>query len=474
MRAYSPFERRLRRVARAGLYGSLVLIGLAAAALFWWAARQLRLGVDQSWKLPATQEREEVGLLQQYLRVDTSVSAGSVVRGAEFLARQLEAMGLQPQLERLGERHANLWAVLEGEEPGALVLHNHIDVSDPGDLERWAHPPFAGVIDGPFLYGRGAFDMKSLTVAQLLALADQARTGRRPRRSLIFLATGSEEAGSELGTRWVLARHPALADRFWAVLTEGGVVEPVSTEAIKYWGIEYAQKRYAYGWACSPSRERLEALREELAAWQRQSWQPRLHPTIEPFVLAYGPSRDRPARRSMLERVRGPAFNALFFASQPRYLRALFLDEIHASPVEEDPTGGFRMRLLVHLLPDSQLGEVEARLLPDWMIHDVQVDLGEPVGAPAASPLDHLVYRTLEEATRRAHPEAEVGPQFLSWSVTDARFFRERGIAAYGYSPFAFFNLESLRADRGNERINLQGYIEGVGLYRDLVDRLVR
>jgi acetylornithine deacetylase/succinyl-diaminopimelate desuccinylase-like protein len=473
MRSYSPFERRLRAAARAALYGSLAYMGALVLALSWWAGWQERQGRALVFTLREDRVTEEVRLLQEYVRVDTSEATGSIVEGAEFLARELTAYGLEPRIERLGERWANVWAVVEGEEPAALVLHNHIDVSDAGDLRRWRHPPFSGALDGPFLYGRGTFDMKSVAVAQLLAVRDAARRGRRPRRSLLFLATGSEERGSELGAQWVLREHTELVERFWAVLTEGGVVEPVSVEEVKYWGIETGQKRFAYGLACSPSPERLEQLAADLRQWQRFAWQPRLHPAVERFLLAYGPSRDRPSRKAVLDRLRARPFDAAYFVSQPPYLRALFLDELVTFPVEPDPGGGWRMRLRAILLPDADPAATYARLLPDWLTHGVSLTLGPPVGAEAGSPEEHEVFTTLAAATREAHPGATVGPHFLAWSVTDARFFRERGIPAYGYSPFLFFSIESLRADRENERVNVPGYVAGVELYREIVRELL-
>jgi acetylornithine deacetylase/succinyl-diaminopimelate desuccinylase-like protein len=473
MRSYSPFERRLRAAARAALYGSLALVGLVVLALSWGADFATRRGRPLVFTLREDRASEEVRLLQEYVRIDTSETTGSVIEGAEFLASRLASFGLEPHVERLGERWANVWAVVEGEEPGALVLHNHIDVSDAGDPRRWRHPAFSAALDGPFLYGRGAFDMKSLATAQLLAVRDAAHRGGRPRRSLVFLATGSEERGSELGAQWILREHPELVERFWAVLTEGGVVEPVDVDKVKYWGIETGQKRFAYGLACSPSRERLEQLASDLRQWQRFAWQPRLHPSVEAFLLAYGPSRDRPSRQAILDRLRTRPFDAAYFASQPRYLRALFLDELVSFPVEPDPGGGWRMRLVAILLPDASPAASYARLLPDWLTHGVALSLGQPLGAAAGSPEAHEVFATLAAATREAHPGAAVGPHFLAWSVTDARFFRERGIPAYGYSPFLFFSTESLRADRENERINVPGYIAGVELYRDVVRELL-
>ena len=197
----------------------------------------------------------EVQLLREYIAIDTSEPDANELPGAEFLARQLAAAGLAPHVERLAGGRANVWAFVEGEDPRAIVLAGHIDVEPAKGSEDWKYPPFGGVIDGPWMYGRGIYDMKSLTIAQLLATIDVARdaaaTGRRPKRSILFLATSGEEIGSETGTRWILRAHPELVARMGVVLTEGGVVEATSADEVKYWGIEFAQKRFTEIVFCS-------------------------------------------------------------------------------------------------------------------------------------------------------------------------------------------------------------------------------
>jgi acetylornithine deacetylase/succinyl-diaminopimelate desuccinylase-like protein len=473
MPRYSPFIRRVRSAARVALYSSLVLVGLVGLALGRWLQREIAMPEEMGFFQREQADHPAVALLSAYLQVDTSPATGSEEAGALFLAAQLRALGLEPVVEVLPGGRANLWAVLEGESPEALVLHNHVDVTDAPDPEAWTHPPFAGVVDPPFIYGRGVFDMKSIAVAQLAALEALTASGKKPRRSVIFLATGGEELGSELGTRWVLRRHPELAARFWAVLTEGAVVEPVSPGVVKYWGIEFAQKRFAQGWACAPTRARLESFAADLDLWQRARRRPRLAPEVARFLAAYGPSREHPVLRDVLDVSGGAPPDPFRFRLLPAYLQALFVNEIAQFPIEEDPAGGYRMRLSVHLLPGEVLDAVAAELLPAWLTHGIDLALGAAVGAAVGSPLDHPVYAELERSIARRHPEAPAGPMFLYWSATDSRFFRELGVPSYGYSPFLSFNIESLRADRRNERINLPGFVDGVEIYVEVVRRLV-
>ena len=243
-------ERLVRNSARAALYLALVGTGLALKLLLVLAhppipAEMRRIEKLQSlWSGVDFIALPEVQLLRAYVGIDTSEPNANELPGAEFLAAHLAAAGLAPHIERLAGGHANLWAFVEGEDPRAIVLANHIDVEPAKDTEGWDYPPFGGVINGPWIYGRGIYDMKSLTIAQLLATIDVAqeiaKTGRKPKRSILFLATSGEELGSETGTRWILRGHPELVARMGVVLTEGGVVEATAADEIKYWGIEFA------------------------------------------------------------------------------------------------------------------------------------------------------------------------------------------------------------------------------------------
>jgi acetylornithine deacetylase/succinyl-diaminopimelate desuccinylase-like protein len=474
LRVLRPFRHidpaRRRKIRLFSAAGAAILILLLVVGA--WVARRIAiLKLDRSWAEVEWAELPEVRMLQEYVQVDTTPETGSELAGARFLAERLEAAGLEVHLERLGERGANLWAILEGRQRDALVLHNHIDVYPAENAEEWKHPPFAGVIDPPHLYGRGVFDMKSVAVAQLQALLALAASGRQPERSVIFLATGSEEVGSELGTRWILAHHPELVARFWAVLTEGGIVEPVTREEIKYWGVEFAHKRIVEASVCSDRRQPLDTLHDYLRE-HRSSVDAVLTPEVAKFAGYYAPSRQHPGYRQRMGDLAATLDHPSRVAELPPYLDAMLRNEVVALPVEEDPQGGFKMQLVMRLLPGADLKTVLAELLPPWATHGTALTILPARGTARGSPLDHPVYTALVEAIQEAYPTATVGPYFLPWNATDSRFFRQEGIASYGFSPFLIFTTDTFRVDATNERIGLPGFVDGVALYIRAVDHL--
>lgn len=469
--SFDRLERRRRAISRIALYGSLALSGVLAAFLLDLASAPLLRAERNAWAGTDFETMEAVRLLRDYVRIDTSETTGSVAEGARFLARILEEEGIDHRLEILGTGDANLWAVLDGEEPGAVVLHHHIDVSDVPNPEQWPFAPFSGRIDGPWLYGRGAFDMKSVGIAQLLAFLDLARSGETPERSVILLATSGEEIGSELGTRWVLDRHPELTARFELVLTEGGVVEGRGRDQLKYWGTEVAQKRFATLTVCDPSRERLAALREDLLAFGSDGPPERLVDEVRTFLRHYAPTRDREELRRLLadpERLLRdrPAFEAL-----PDYLQAMFRTEVH--PLDIRPSAsGWELVAEIHMLPGTGIEDVRGPILESWLFHGLETHVLTEGSALHGSPPDHPDLEALERTIRERRPGVPVGPMFLPWTATDARFFRARGIASFGFSPFLVLTTDAIRVDRTGERISLPEYMDGVELYREVLARL--
>ncbi len=468
----TSFQRRRRTAARIALYGSLLLVAAVAVALISLLGRPMRAQEGELWVGHDYPNDPAVQLFRRYVQIDTSPATGDEMAGARFLAEQLRAAGIEPHVERLGNGHANLWAVIEGRRPEALVLHHHIDVSNVDDLEKWFEPPFAATIDLPWMYGRGVFDMKSVAIAQLQAFLTLKKSGVTPEHSVIFLATGDEEYGSRFGTQWLLANRPELVRRFAVVLTEGGVVEARTRNDIKYWGTEFAQKRFADLVVCGPDRAPLEELRDLLIERIDHARHLRAVPEVRDYLAAYHPSRDRPDLRRALADPAAIFDETAFFRSLPKYVKSLFRDEAVPFTLGKAAGGGWELTIKFHLLPGVELAEVQDELVPAWLTHGFATTLREPASARHGSPPGHRVVQLLGEAVEERHAGARTGPMFLPWTATDARFFRAAGIPAYGFSPFLIMSTDTFQVDAPNERIALPGFVEGVALYTEAVQRI--
>lgn len=470
-RGRSPLARRRRASARIALYASLALVlGTAVGLLAWLKPGEWNDGATR-WSRVDYAVIPEVQLLQEYIAIDTS-EEGDQLAGARWFAAQLAGIGLEPVVEMVGDQ-ANVWAILEGESRGAVVLHHHIDVEPVPVIEHWEYSPFRGTIEGPWLYGRGAFDMKSVAIAQLEAVRALVAGGQRPRRSVIVLATTGEEVGSDLGTRWLLVRHPELVERFEVVVTEGGAVEAHSPDDIAYWGTEVAQVRVLRVDVCGGSPDALRQLERDLVGIGLHG-EPRLVPDLEPVLAAYAPNR-HPDQAEHLANPRRLLVDRASFRALPAYVRSFFVDEVVPLGVHAAPGGGHELRMILLLLPGTDAGEAIEQLLPSWLLHGFSVRVFDEGAASHGSSGEHWAFAALGRAVRESFPRAVHGPLYLPRTATDARFFRAAGIPTYGFTPFNVLTPEVVEARRFgsvNERIALPGFVAGVDLYRRALELL--
>ncbi|MBN8531794.1 MAG: succinyl-diaminopimelate desuccinylase [Alphaproteobacteria bacterium] len=128
----------------------------------------------------------------------TPVDAGAL----GVLVKALEPLGFDCHLltyEEKGEESVpNLFAIRKG-EGRHLCFAGHTDVVPVGDASAWKHNPFGAVIEGGYLYGRGAEDMKGAIACMVAAVAAYQGKG-----TISFLITGDEEAVAVNGTVKVL------------------------------------------------------------------------------------------------------------------------------------------------------------------------------------------------------------------------------------------------------------------------------
>lgn len=467
-----PLIHRRKKLARALLYGlPLVLVAVTLLLIRYFEDLGFKDWSKEDWL-----DLEEVQIFQRYLQFDTSHPNGNEVAAAEFLAGILEKEGIAATVERIGDRHASLIATLEGTDKKALVLHHHIDV-DEVITEGARFPPFAGIIDPPFIYGRGAFDMKGYGVAQLMAMLELKRSGKKLARSLTLLATGDEERDGLMGARFLMAEHPEWRQEFWGVLTEGGAIEALDVDRARYWGTEFAQKMLIEVKICDRSKERLEDLAEELRAVPRVR---RVIPAIAPFLEIYGAYRDRPETRELLAHpdtllARMKAFpRDVDVTVIPPYIDVMLTDEMQVSPIFPGDSGesGWQMFLVLWILPERTLDQAWGELIGE-RLRGFRYEVNQFYPKAVASPLDHPLFTGLDSFMKERFPDVPHGPLFIPWSASESRYFRLAGIPSYGFTPFWILSGDSNSMKGSNERLPLPAFVNGVALYQDLVARLV-
>ncbi len=125
-----------------------------------------------------------------------------------LLIKRLQDCGFHTEKLPFG-KVSNFWAEYGNEGP-LFVFAGHTDVVPTGPVERWRHPPFSATIDGEYIYGRGAADMKGSIAAMVTACERFLHGQPKPTGRIAFLITSDEEGPGIDGTRrvvdWLAAR----------------------------------------------------------------------------------------------------------------------------------------------------------------------------------------------------------------------------------------------------------------------------
>lgn len=141
---------------------------------------------------------------------------------ARVIFGHMQRIGLKARLDRvlLGENKQSFNVV--GEIPGrsttqSLLFVGHMDHApalgrDFDDLSLWSRPPFEGIVEGDWFYGKGAQDEKGGLCAMLTAAKALLEEGFQPSSSIYFVAVQGHKRVSS-GARQLLASglRPAYA-----------------------------------------------------------------------------------------------------------------------------------------------------------------------------------------------------------------------------------------------------------------------
>ena len=103
-----------------------------------------------------------------------------------------------PGFSPVAVSYDNAWNVVGAWRPRtprgrSLILNGHIDVVPTGPLDMWSHPPFDPRVDGDWMYGRGAGDMKAGLAAMLYAFDAIRAVGRAPAGDVYLQSVVEEE-----------------------------------------------------------------------------------------------------------------------------------------------------------------------------------------------------------------------------------------------------------------------------------------
>jgi acetylornithine deacetylase/succinyl-diaminopimelate desuccinylase-like protein len=442
--------------------------------------------ISIDWDRVATEAAE---LLSAYIQINTTNPPGNETEGARFLQAVLKREGIGSEIIESRPGRGSLVTACSGSSAAEILLLHHLDVV-PAEAGRWQVDPFSGLVRAGELWGRGTLDCKGLGIMELMAFVLLKRQGLDPERRIIYAATADEEAGGTWGVPWLLEHHPEKFQTRY-VINEG-----------VGWGLRTGRRNV---YLCQVA--------EKASCWLKIVFEGRpghgsiphgencvLHMARAMQVLGeyrFGLQCAAPVRM-LLEAFAGEQE----FMSAERFLGILNPESSRATleQIDDEPMREMFAALLTNtmvptvaragtktnVIPSECFCEVDARILPGTtpeelkaLIERLLEDAGcrgfsvhLPGGSQASeSSMDTELYRVLDQTIRGHDPRGMLLP-YLSPGATDSRFFRERGVIAYGMQFDA--SIESNRLIHGHdERISLKQLLFGIQLLHDTLRRFL-
>jgi acetylornithine deacetylase/succinyl-diaminopimelate desuccinylase-like protein len=212
-----------------------------------------RISQDEPVSADYRPDAEVVELCQELIKIDTSNFGSEPGPGeriaAERVAELLDEVGIASQLLEPQQGRTSVVAHWEPEGADAsispLLVHGHLDVV-PANADDWSVPPFSGeVVDG-CIWGRGAVDMKDFDAMVLSVVRARARAGAPPRRPIRLIFTADEEAGSGLGSKWLVEEHREVVEGCQEAIGEVGGFSLTVRDDLRLYLIQTAEKGMAW------------------------------------------------------------------------------------------------------------------------------------------------------------------------------------------------------------------------------------
>ncbi len=430
-------------------------------------------------------EDKAVEYLQKYISIDTSNPPGNEIEAARYISSILEEEGLSYQILESKENRANLISRLEGDgSKDPLLFLNHTDVV-PAEEENWSVDPFSGKLKDGYIWGRGALDMKSMGIMQLIALIKAKRENLNLNRDVIFLAVADEEKGGEYGAKWIVENHfDKVKPEF--VINEGSFgfqsmpitqsqVFPCSTgEKGQIWLKLSCKGKSGHG-SMPPKDHSIHKLINSLKKIIESKTTSYIPPEVKKLLASIGSEIEPHFLPTIVKYLDNPliwpAVRRIF--ERDERFRSMVKNTISVNQLD----AGYKE----NVVPSKAVAVLDCRTLPDvdaqgFIDKVLRLSEGESdfeidpirVEPGSRSPWDTELFSSYRSAVKEVYPNAVFSPSLLTGG-SDSRYFRRKGITSYGLIPVPLNRDDLSRVHGRNERINVEKFLKGTEILYNLL-----
>ena len=389
-------------------------------------------------------ERDVITLCQELIQIPSvnfGEGKGDEEAAAAYVAAKLNEVGIATKIYESAPKRCSVVARYEGTDPSlpGLVVHGHIDVV-PANAADWSVDPFSGLLKDGCIWGRGAVDMKNMDAMILGVFRLWARHGFKPKRSMVIVFFGDEEAGGIFGSRWMAQNHPEVFAGCTEAVSEVGGFSLTLNSGKRIYLIETAEKGIEWmkltaqglaGHGSMVNRENaVTRLADAISRIGNYKWPQRITKTNEAFLKKVAELTGKKYDSNDLT----PVLSEL--GSISRMLGATLNNTANPSMLE----AGYK----ANVIPQTASAVVDGRTLPGYekeLLDTVKQLAGEHVTVESLVsdiPLEvdfsgPLVERMIE-AIKSEDPEGIPVPYLMSGG-TDNKALAKLGLAGYGFSP---------------------------------------
>lgn len=371
----------------------------------------------------------------------------------------------------------------------ALFAHQDVVPIAPGTEKDWQQPPFSGVIDGGFIWGRGAWDNKSNLFSQLEAVEMLVASGFQPKQTVYLFFGQDEEVSGHRGAEVLAKRFKAENVKLEFILDEGtliieGILKGLDKPAAL---IGMAEKGYLTviltatatpGHSSmpppSPRESAIGMMSAALSRLEDKQFPVQIRGLAGDMFDTLAPEMTSPTNRIALSNL---------------WLTKSLLE----SQLSKSASTAALMRTTTALtvmnagerdnvLPGRAEAKVNFRVLPgdtsDDVIKHTLLAVGEAPIKAAKHPgfsepskvarTDAAGYQAIAKSVRQLHPDVIVAPS-LMLGATDSRYFDDIADNVYKFSPVRAGPNDLVRFHGTNERISVANYTEMIQFYYQLL-----
>ncbi|HET6567662.1 MAG TPA: M20 family peptidase [Rhodothermales bacterium] len=368
-------------------------------------------------------------------------------------------------------------------EPILLMSHQDVVPVDEGSASDWKYPPFSGVINNGYVWGRGTLDDKHGVLGILEATERLLQEGYVPERT-IYLAFGhDEEVGGANGAAQIAGLLQSRGVRLALVVDEGGAIIKRFLSRIRgdVAAVGVAEKgsislqltvRSEGGHSSVPGRETaISIVSAAVTRLEKHPFPARLGGVTAQSLKQISPLLSLPQRFALsnLWLFRPFVLGALSRSPETDWM-------IRTTTAVTMISGGTK----TNLLPTSASAVVNFRTMPGEtlesvidhvrrVVADERIEIravGMQREAPPPSTVDDAAFEVLTNAIQTISPDARVRiVPFLVPGGTDARYFRSICDHVYRFNGLRVSRRELRRYHATDERISVREYVRSIKFY---------